>query len=117
MLCTHAHMYTLLLMHNDMYIHIISGYPESQPGGLLEAVQLPVLSQGTRPLAQLTHYSQQPVVHHAPYIHGNRAPPPPTSHHPWQPAIHVTNNSGLQVSTLATPTCSSSLIQQGQSKK
>ena len=99
-----------------MYVHIISGYPESQPGGLLQAVQFPLLSQGTQPLAQLTHYSsQQP---HAPYIHGNRAPPPPTSHHPWKPAVHVhqaTNNSGLQISTLATP--GSSLIQQGQSKK
>ena len=100
-------------------IHKISGYPESQPGGLLGAVQFSLLSQGTQPLAQLTHYSSQPpVVHHAPYIHGNRAPPPPTSHHPWQPAVQVhqaTNNSGLQVPTLATP--SSSLIQQGQFKR
>ena len=102
--------------HTHTHTHAHTGYlipPPSQPGGLQV---LPNLSQGTQPSAQRTYYiTGNPVVHHAPYIHGNQAPPPHTqlaAHHPWQPIMHqATDREGLQTSTSqATP---STMLQQG----
>ena len=76
---------------------------------------LKVLIYCTQPLAQLI-YLLHPAVHHAPYLHGNQAPPPPTqqaAHRPWQPTMHhATDRDGLQ--SLTSATTPSTMFQQGQ---